>query len=133
MHAMHAAHEQQRRDDLRIILRLRPDQEPALAALMAASHPPGPPPGGHLAPMPQAMTTPERLDAMARREGEMAARRQQHLEAMRTFYAALDPEQRRVFDALERMHGPHPMAHIRQMHGPGGGFAHPPAGPPPHD
>ena len=42
---------------------------------------------------------------MARREAEHAAMQQKHAEALRAFYAALSPEQRQVFDALQRMHG----------------------------
>ena len=46
----------------------------------------------------------------------MSARRQKHVEALRAFYAALSPEQRQVFDALQRVEGPGP--------GGGPGFGH---------
>ena len=57
MRARHEAHERQRAQDLRIILRLRPDQDAALAALLThpAMGPMSPPPAGPL-------TTPQRMD-----------------------------------------------------------------------
>jgi Spy/CpxP family protein refolding chaperone len=135
--AMREAHERQRAQDLRTILRLRPDQEPVLTAFLQ-SHRRSPPPerrGPPAAAPPRGpMTTPQRLDEMARREAEHAQARQRRADAIRAFYAALSPEQRPVFDALMRMHeGPH---------GPGGrgghGFGGPdgphgglPGGPPP--
>jgi protein CpxP len=97
--AMREAHERQRAQDLRTILRLRPDQEPALTAFLQSHKPPMPPPG---AP-PGAMTTPQRLDEMARREAEHARAHQRRTDAVRAFYAALSPDQRPVFDALMRM------------------------------
>jgi len=128
--AMREAHERQRVQDLKTILRLRPDQEPALTAFLQSHKPPGPgdrpdrhgPPGAPPAPM----TTPQRLDEMARREAEHAQAGQRRTEAARTFYAALDGQQRQVFDALMRVQ--------RGGHGHGGrggwghrGFGGPPA------
>lgn len=106
--ARHEAHERQRAEDLRTVLRLRLDQEPALAAyLQAHKPPPGPPPGPP--PEREALTTPQRLDEMARREAERAAAERGHADALRAFYAALTPEQRQVFDALQRLrHAPGP-------------------------
>ena len=104
---MREAHERQRAQDLRTILRLRPDQEPALTAfLQSHDRPPGAMkrrgPPGEAAPM----TTPQQLDEMARREADHAAMQRRHAEALRAFYAALSPEQRQVFDALQRVeHG----------------------------
>jgi protein CpxP len=105
MQARREAHQRQRADDLRTILRLRPDQEPALAAFLQAGPkvPPGPrPPPAAEAPL----TTPQRLDEMARREAQHAQARDARLQAVKAFYAALSPDQRAVFDALQRMHGP---------------------------
>jgi len=133
MQAMHAARAKQRLDDLSIVLRLRPDQQASLAAFVAAVHPPRGPRAARMGPPPQAMTTPERLDAMARRESEMAARRQQNVAALRAFYATLDPEQRRVFDALQRLHGPGRMGGMHgmhEMHGMHSGDGPGPDGPP---
>lgn len=108
--AMHEARLRQRADDLRTILRLRPDQEAALQAFLGAGKPPQPPMAGQrpAAPPPQAapLTTPQRLDEMARREAEHAQRRDRALAALKAFYAALDPNQQKVFDALQRLEGP---------------------------
>ena len=119
---MREAHEKQRMADLRTVLRLRPEQEPALTAFLQAGRPPrmdgrrGPPPRG------QAMTTPQRLDEMARRDAERTAQGQRRAEALRSFYAALSPDQRQVFDALTRLQGPRGLGGMRGgrggMHGP---------------
>jgi protein CpxP len=104
--AMREAHERQRAQDLRTILRLRPDQEAALSAFLQSHKPPMPPHerGG---PLGGALTTPQRLDEESRRETEHAQRRQRRTDAVRAFYAALSPDQRPVFDALMRIEGGH--------------------------
>jgi protein CpxP len=141
MKARHEAMRKQHLDDLRIVLRLRPDQEPALAAFIASHEPKRfemklPEPGA---------TTPQRLEAMGRQDAEMRARHEQMRQALTGFYAALSPEQQKVFDALERLKGPGssgPMilpggpggpggANLMIMrHGPMGGPGGPPDGPP---
>lgn len=136
MRQMREAHERQYAADLRTILRLRPDQEAALAAyLQSHERPEGPgefrgPPAEPAGPM----TTPQRLDEMARRDIEREAVHKRRIDALRTLYAALSPDQRQVFDALQRM----PKGHERGdwgrrdfggMPGPMGG----PGGPPPRD
>jgi protein CpxP len=147
MQAMHEAREKQHAQDLRTILRLRPDQEGALTAfLQSHKRPDGPmggdrrgPPGGPGAVPRPPMTTPQRLDEMARRESEHAAMQQKHAETLRTFYAALSPEQRQVFDALQRMHGGgHMGGHMGGRggwggHGMGGHMGGPGGPPPPRD
>jgi hypothetical protein len=116
--AMHEAMMEQHMEDLKTVLRLRPDQDAALQALMAAHHPPEGGPGAimrHDGPPrpPKAMTTPERLAEMAEREQAMAAEHEKMRAALARFYAALTPEQQKVFDALQRLQGGH-------GHGPGG-------------
>jgi hypothetical protein len=93
-------------EDLKTVLRLRPDQEAALQAFVAAHHRPEgremrePPDGGG------PKTTPERLDEMAKRDSEMAAEHARMREALGRFYAALSPDQQKTFDALQRLqHG----------------------------
>lgn len=143
MQQMREAHERQRAADMRTILRLRPDQEAALTAFMqshdrrgkggGSAERRGPPGDGAMA-----MTTPQRLDEMARRDSERDAMKKRHAEALRTFYAALSPDQRQVFDALQRMHGGgrggwgggHSGG---GMHGPMGGHGGPGGPPPPRD
>ena len=117
MRAFHEAREKQHLQDLRIVLRLRADQEPALAAFVQAARPQGRgdgPPAHRGSPPVEALSTPQRLDEMAKREAERAGERQRHADALRAFYAALSPDQRQVFDALMRLQGP------RGGHGPRG-------------
>ncbi len=115
MKAMHEAMMKQHMEDMKTILRLRPDQEPALAAFMAshhtgmkAMHGPG---GMHGGPgmmkgPPEPRTTPERLEQMAKHEAAMSAERDKGRQALAKFYAALSPEQQKVFDAVQRLqHG----------------------------
>jgi len=104
MKARHEAMRRQHMEDLKTVLRLRPDQESALAAFIAAHEPrivkrdlPDPA---------AAQTTPQRLEAMARHEAEMRARHEEMRQALAKFYAALSPEQQKVFDALQRLKGP---------------------------
>lgn len=136
MKAMHEAMMKQHMEDMKVILRLRPDQEPALAAFMAAHKPmmmdmhgPGGMPGGPgmMQGPPKAQTTPERLDDMAKHEAAMAAERDKQRQALAKFYAALSPDQQKVFDAVQRLAhggpggpgGPH-MKRIVIRGGPGG-------------
>ena len=129
MRQMREAHGRQRAADLRTILRLRPDQEPALTAfLQSHERPEG---AGRPDEAPMAINTPQRLDERARRE----AMHDRHAEALRTFYAALSPEQRQIFDALQRMHEGHERGGFgrRDFGGPHGPLGGPggPGGPPP--
>lgn len=91
------------------VLNIRADQEPAFHAFLDAMKPPemgdhergkgGP--GGPGAPDEMAhLTTPQRLDRMSARMAERQARMQSHIQAVKTFYAALSPEQQRAFDSL---------------------------------
>jgi Spy/CpxP family protein refolding chaperone len=94
---------------LRDVLQLRPDQEGALKAYLAAAGP-----GAWDRELPKRetvdaprkpLTTPERLD----REAERLDRARARLDATRAFYAALSPSQKKAFDALGPMvdgHGP---------------------------
>lgn len=118
MKAHHGAMQKQHADDLKTVLRLRPDQEPALAAFLAAHEPRR---IERRLPAPGAMTTPQRLDEMAKVEAEMAAHHKAARDALAKFYAALSPEQQKVFDALHRLKGGHGgHGGGRMMHGPGG-------------
>jgi hypothetical protein len=123
MKAMHEAMMKQHIEDLKTVLRLRPDQEAALQAFVAAHHPPEGDgmPGMKGGPRPpEALTTPQRLDRMAKREAEMATRHEQMRQALSKFYAALSPDQQKVFDALMRLKGPgHMGGHMGGMMGGG--------------
>jgi protein CpxP len=125
--AKRAEMRQQRMQDLKTVLRIRPEQEAAFQAFEASMTPehgpgdhgpdgrgPGGPDGARATE-----TTPQALDKMAawqaKREQRMAAR----AEGVKRFYAALSPEQQKVFDALRRLsheHGGH--------HGFGSGHDH---------
>lgn len=109
MKARHEAARKQRLEDLRTILRLRPDQEPALAAFVAAQQPAK---RSMRRDRPSApMTTPQRLERMEARQAEMATRHEARRKAVATFYAALSPDQQKTFDALQRLQGPRAKGH----------------------
>lgn len=100
--AKHAQH-------LRDVLQLRPDQEGALQAFIAATAPPK-----DMPPMPdmdKAMTTPERMDMMLAMLDRHRAELARHVAAVKAFYAQLSPSQQKAFDAL----------HDEMMGGMGGG------------
>lgn len=92
---------------LRTVLQLRPDQEPALKALLASMAPP--------ADMRERMqerrdemaglTTPQRLDRMQAMMADHQAAFAKRADAVRRFYAQLTPSQQKAFDALPPMHG----------------------------
>lgn len=89
-------------DYLRQSLRLRPDQEGALQAFVAAMRPR---PDEMEALRDQArveasLPTPQRLDAMIARMDQMRAAVMIRVRATKSFYSQLTPEQQRVFDAL---------------------------------
>lgn len=116
--AMHQRMEARRATRLKAlhdVLAIRPDQEGAFSAFAAAMTPPERAPGERAKSMDdqavQAMTTPERVDRMTQRMDERMARRrdaaQRGAAAAKALYAALDPAQRRVMDALPMLRGGH--------------------------
>lgn len=134
--AKHAEH-------LRDVLQLRPDQDGALKAFIAAMTPPEhPAPAAdgaapHHPDMPR--TTPERLAMAEKMMAEHQAMFKRHNDALRAFYGQLTPSQQKAFDALHmgmgRHHrgGPGMDRRMRMMHpggpgdagmegGPGGGM-----------
>jgi hypothetical protein len=90
---------------LKAQLKLTPAQEPAWAAFMEAHKPPAGKMGKPDMSDMSKLTTPERIDKMkemrAQRMGEMAAEMDKRGAATKTFYAALTPEQQKLFDAHE--------------------------------
>jgi hypothetical protein len=110
-------HAKMRMKALHDALNIRPDQEGAFAAF-AQSGMPGGPEGGpaqedmmHNHQAMAAMTTPDRLDFMGRKMDEHMNRMREHFQrhaaAIKGLYAALNPDQRRTFDALPGLIG-HP-------------------------
>jgi hypothetical protein len=122
-----------RAQHLRILLQLRPDQEPALKTFLEATRPPaykgemkradhGKPPESPAAPR-KMLTTPERLDQQAKRMAERQAAFSKRAAATRAFYGQLSPSQQKVFDTLHARHGGRHMKVIRRG-GPGGPGGH---------
>jgi periplasmic protein CpxP/Spy len=124
MKAHHEAMRRQHLEDLKIVLRLRPDQEAALNAFTAAHEPKR----FEMKLDSKGQTTPQRLEQMAKREEALRAARQKHRDALAKFYAALSPDQQKVFDALQRLKGGR---HGGPGHGPGRMMMH--GGPGGHD
>ena len=111
-----------RQADLKAKLKLAPAQESAWSQYLAAMQPPAdmarrmdPEQRKKMHEEMEKLTTPERIERMnamkAQRDTEMARRS----EAVKTFYAALNPEQQKVYDA-NAMRGGH-----GGRHGPGHG------------
>jgi protein CpxP len=88
---------------LRAVLQLRPEQEPALRALIASMRPDPARMERRQAErgQPRAqLSTPQRLDRMQAHLSERQARFAQRADAIKRFYAQLSPAQQRAFDAL---------------------------------
>lgn len=112
-----------RHAELRQKLKITATQEPAWAAFTAAMQPPA---SGWGQRTPRAeldkLSTPERIDRMQALRAKRAAEMDKRLAATKTFYAALTPEQQKVFDAeTSRRGGRHGGGH---GHGGFGGHGH---------
>jgi hypothetical protein len=124
----HRMHEAARLKAFHDALNIRPDQEAAFSALAESMKPEGQ--GDVHGPADKMrdhqamaeMTTPERLDAMAREMDEHMGRMreafQRHATAVKTLYGQLSSEQRKTFDALPSLMGHHGMGRRPEM-GPG--------------
>ena len=123
MGGMHQMDPAKHAEHLRDVLQLRPDQDGALKAFIAAMTPPehpapaadGAPP--HHPDMPR--TTPERLGMAEKMMAEHMAMFKKHNDALRAFYGQLTPSQQKAFDAL----------HMGMGMGMGMGGMHHPGGP----
>jgi hypothetical protein len=112
---------------LRDALQLRPDQEPALQALMAALRPPAGDRGwrgrgkaGAGRAEARSLTTPQRLDRLQAKLAQRQAQFGRRADAIKRFYAQLSPAQQKALDAMPMMLG-----HGGHMHGPPGMHARP--------
>lgn len=95
---------QKRLQELHDLLHLSTDQEGAWQAFASASAPPPPPP---TPPEPgKRLSTPEAMEQQLNHLKQMESHLQGELQAVRTFYAQLTPEQRTIFDLLRPPHGP---------------------------
>jgi protein CpxP len=130
-HAERMARMQQKMDErqaaLKAELNLTPAQEPAWNAFIARTQPQARPAHAGGREDWSKLTTPQRLDKMQALKAERDARMQQRHDAIKSFYAALNAEQQKVFDAqhgqgFQRagMHGGHGGKH----HGQHGGGHH---------
>ncbi|MEO6018120.1 MAG: Spy/CpxP family protein refolding chaperone [Polaromonas sp.] len=102
-----------RQAEMKARLKITPAQEGAWTAYTATMQPPA-----HRArPTPEQraefdkLTTPQRIDKMremrTQRMTEMGASMDKRGEATKTFYAALTPDQQKVFDTEHKRHGRH--------------------------
>ncbi|CAN5866266.1 hypothetical protein BH11PSE12_BH11PSE12_06490 [soil metagenome] len=100
--------------ELHAKLKLTAAQEPAWKSFTdatAVSTMPTPPDRQAM----EKLTTPERMEKMLERSKEHQSTMQNHLAALKTFYAALTPEQQKMFDESHRGMGRKGMQH-RRMH-----------------
>ncbi|MGC4396877.1 Spy/CpxP family protein refolding chaperone [Hydrogenophaga sp. T2] len=110
-HAEHQQRLQQRMAEhqarLKASLQLTPQQEPAWNAFVARMQPPQ---GPAQPPMDREawhkLSTPERLDRMDAMKAERDRAMAQRHDAIRSFYAQLNPAQQKAFDAQQPMSGP---------------------------
>ena len=101
-----------RQADMKTKLKITPAQEGAWTAFTAAMQPPadsGVRPGTEQRAELDKLTTPQRIDKMreirSQRMAAMTALMDKRGEAAKAFYAALSPEQQKIFDAEHRMRG----------------------------
>ncbi len=95
---------------LRDALQLRPDQEPALQAFIAAMRPPEAEMHGmrRMAEADgQTLSTPDRMTQQLEWHKARLAEAEKKLVALKTFYAALSPAQQKAFDTLHPHMDPH--------------------------
>ena len=89
----------ERQSQLKAELKLSPEQEAAWSAFVART---APEPRGPMAGAREdwsKLTTPQRLDKMQALRAERDAQMAKRIDATKSFYAALTPEQQKVFDA----------------------------------
>lgn len=91
-HAKHLA-------ELKGKLKLEAGQESAWATFAQSMQPPAKPMAHPDRAALQKLTTPERIDQMQAHKAQRDAQMQKHADATKTFYAALNAEQKKVFDA----------------------------------
>lgn len=110
---------ERRNAHLKQTLQITPAQEGAWAAYTGAMKPPANmqrPQRGEF----EKLTTPERIDRMRAMRTARAAEMDKRADATKTFYAALSPEQKKVFDSRSmrgKGHGHHDGGHGRHHKG----------------
>lgn len=91
-------HMAKRQADLHAKLKLSAAQEPAWKAYVDSMTPPASGQRPDRSAL-QSMPSPQRMEAMLERMRQNQARMESHLAGLKTFYAALTPEQQKTFDA----------------------------------
>ena len=91
-------HMDRRTSDLKAKLKLSTEQEGAWASYVATMKPPAPAAHPNRAEMDK-LTTPERLDKMREWRKQREAEMDKRDDATRAFYATLNDEQKKIFDA----------------------------------
>lgn len=98
-------------------LKLSAAQEPAWKTFVEATTPGIRPAAPDRKEM-EKLNTPERMEKMLERFKEHQSKMEQHLAALKTFYAVLTPEQQRIFDDSHRRMQQHMlMRHFSHEHG----------------
>ena len=141
MHDGEGHHHMDQAEHLRTMLQLKPGQEAALTAYLAAVKPEHDHEHEHMVMMSDhgehgadmAKTTPERLADMEKRMADSQAEARKRIEATRKFYGQLEPSQKKVFDEMPMlMIGPIGPLGPMMMPGPMKvRFEHPPMAPAP--
>lgn len=112
----------ERQAKLKAELKLSAEQEPAWAAFVArTAHEPRAMKAGAREDWSK-LTTPERLDKMQALKAERDAQMAKRIDATKSFYAALTPEQQKVFDT--QAHGGMQRAGMKGEHHKGGHGGH---------
>jgi periplasmic protein CpxP/Spy len=102
------AHMAKRQADMKAKLKITPAQEGAWTAFTASMQPPanmGNRPGPEQRAEMDKLTTPQRIDKMREMRAQRMAAMDKRMDATKTFYAALSPEQQKVFDAEHSKRG----------------------------
>lgn len=99
-------HMQKRQAALKAQLKITAAQEGAWTTFTTSMQPPAKGPRPDKAEF-EKLTTPQRIDKMRAMRAERDAEMDKRADATKAFYAALTPEQQKVFDAhaMPRMHG----------------------------
>ena len=119
MHKRHAERHAGHQAQLKSSLKITASQEAAWDAYVAATAP-NPPAGAPRMSKEEwsKLTTPQRLDRMQALRAERDAAMAKRIDAVKTFYAALTPEQQKVFDT--QAHGGFHRAGMKGEHRKGG-------------
>ena len=103
------AHTAKLQADMKAKLKITPAQEGAWTAFTASMQPPANMMGTRPGPEQRAefdtLTTPQRIDKMREMRTQRMAAMDKRMDATKTFYAALSPEQQKVFDTEHSKRG----------------------------